>query len=307
MRILATAIMAALSVSAAIAQDAAVPAPAASDPQSAAPAPGSVSKTVVVSVEEPAAAPGGDVPVLAVPDDSLIERQSRIGEDALILEREIEMVNKLNELISRVGFDAALEMWPEMAHRFRSSPMVLESQIRTVQLARDLEVELAGGPDAVKAAEERAAAEAASANAGWTGANPYAGAGGTGLMGPVNAPLAPGAVGVDDNGQPIGPDGQPVETIEAMIDRKVNEQLAMQAAEAPPEPESVSLSYAVSEIFGVNGEMNAIIIARGDGEDRRVKAFAGDKLPGGEDVIRIGSDGVVIRDAEGAEVTIPVR
>lgn len=302
MRILATAIMAALSVSAAIAQDAAVPAPAASDPQSAAPAPGSAARTVVVSVEEPAASPGGDVPVPAVPDDSLIERQSRIGEDALILEREIEMVNKLNELISRVGFDAALEMWPEMAHRFRSSPMVLESQIRTVQLARDLEVELAGGADAVKAAEERAAAEAANA-----GASPYAGAGGTGLMGPVNAPLAPGAVGVDDNGQPIGPDGQPVETIEAMIDRKVNEQLAAQAAEAPPEPESVSLSYAVSEIFGVNGEMNAIIIARGDGEDRRVKAFAGDKLPGGEDVIRIGSDGVVIRDAEGAEVTIPVR
>jgi hypothetical protein len=78
----------------------------------------------------------------------LIRRQARIGEDILVLDREIRRAEAVQSLVSQMGYEAFLAAYPDLAASFAESPILLQAEIDTLGLKRELERLRKGEADA---------------------------------------------------------------------------------------------------------------------------------------------------------------
>jgi hypothetical protein len=78
----------------------------------------------------------------------LIERQSRIGEDILVLDREIRRAEAVKALVAQMGYEAFLSAYPDLAAAFAESPILLQAEIDRLELLRTLERARSGEPEA---------------------------------------------------------------------------------------------------------------------------------------------------------------
>jgi hypothetical protein len=64
----------------------------------------------------------------------IIERQSRIGEELLILEREIRRIQQVQVLVDLIGVEATLSNFPEFTDIIQGTPLELNARIRKAEL-----------------------------------------------------------------------------------------------------------------------------------------------------------------------------
>lgn len=96
------------------------------------------------NAQEAAPAPGADDPIVAgevarLKDLDLILRQSKIGEDILILDREVARAEALKALIAEIGPDGFRAAYPELAAALENSPMMLRAEKDVAELAAEIQ------------------------------------------------------------------------------------------------------------------------------------------------------------------------
>lgn len=227
--------------------------------------------------------PGDDAPVTMSPEfagGTTVGQVSKIGEDILILQQDQKRLVEIKALIGQVGIENAITLYPELMSGMDTSPIALEAQLARVRTLNELreEVARANGPTEYEKqlADEQAAAEQSGAQ------------GGDDLMN----------MQISDTGQPdmaAVQSGLTREDVAAIIeeDRLRQEQEAM--LKNAPQPGSLS----VSEIYGANGQMVALL----SDSVSTYKVRVGDDVPEIGVVSSITRDGVVVtRDGQTTEV-----
>lgn len=81
----------------------------------------------------------------------LIQRQSRIGEDILVLDRDIRRAEAVKALVAQMGYEAFSAAYPDLAASFAESPILLQAEIDALALQRELDRARKGETEAPEA------------------------------------------------------------------------------------------------------------------------------------------------------------
>lgn len=207
----------------------------------------------------------------------IIDRQSRIGEDVLILQRENDRIKALEELIAAVGLEGLRALYPDLAVSIETSPLALRSQLEVVQLVNELE-EAINGPK-----EETPPPEAPVASA----------AGDEPPRGFIEMDIAP--AGTIAGAEQMTPED--IERLREEEREKVRKEMELEMIEANRLP-----PVSLREIYGSGAEAWAVISVEGE----KVKVRPGDSLPGGMTIKTIGQDSIELQNGE-ETVTLSIR
>lgn len=227
--------------------------------------------------------PGDGAPVIMAPDfvgGTTVGQVSKIGEDILILQQDQKRLTEIRTLINQVGVENAMLLYPDLMAGLDTSPIAIEAQLARVRTLNELreEVAKASGPTEY---EKQMAGEQA--------ANGAAAQGGDDLMN----------MQISDTGQEMvvasAEPGLTREDVAAIIEEERLRQEQDTMLDNAPQAGSLT----VSEIYGANGQMVALV---GDGAST-YKVRVGDELPEHGVVSSITRESVVItKDGESTEV-----
>lgn len=203
----------------------------------------------------------------------IIRRQALISERKLILDREFQLIESMQEIVDEVGMEGLKAFYPELASLVEDSPMALQAEIDRAELLAEIK-ELQGGETASEPAAE-AGAEAEPA---------------PGLQGIMEVSVAPVGASVDDD--PLA---------EMRAREAALEELRNVAAGAPqeplPAPEALPdnlfrapTDIQVIEIYGLANDLRAVI-AEGPGVTTTLRA--GDVLRNAT-ILSVGPAGVTV-------------
>jgi CHASE3 domain sensor protein len=218
-------------------------------------------------------------------ETNIVEEQSRIGEDILIIGRQTERAEAIDKLVEYLGSDAFRKLYPELAETLDKSPILLRADKNRADLELSLkavehEIENFGIPTEDEAEDE-----------------------------------APVAITEDGEINPVI-----LEAIEKMIserDAAVEEKIAAAREEAANEVlEQLSAGrfmgdpnidsgsgedaynhaqpVSLREIYGSGGKFTAVILQGSE----RTRIYEGDILNDGSEVEKITDNSVVIRNGE---------
>lgn len=227
--------------------------------------------------------PGDGAPVIVSPDfvaNTTIGRVSRIGDDILILQQDQKRLNEIKTLINQVGIENAMILYPDLMAGLDTSPIAIEAQLARVKTLNELREEVAKSgisPDAASA--------------------------------PNAADYGPGtdllsmrvSDSVSDLGEaPMDESADPAltrEDVAAIIEeerlRHEQDQMIKKSSRSGPS------EFSVSEIYGANGQMVALI---SDGLST-YKVRVGDEIPDSGKVRSITRESVIItKDGDSMEV-----
>lgn len=199
--------------------------------------------------------------------DNVVQRKIGLGLELKLLQDEIQRMDSIGKLIEALGVDGFKASFPDLYEQLKSSPAILEAEIKYHELQHQLE-----------AAKEGPKPEEETLDAAQ-------------LLTPR------------DDGSAFfmmpEPDVQPIPDIPEPIDPAA-ELLEEPLPEAPPEPVDVSIS--LREVYGIAGSYYAIIM---HGEER-VRVSKGDQLPGETEIRDIG-DGYIDIIRRGEEIRIRIQ
>jgi len=192
----------------------------------------------------------------------LLQRQNKVGEDSLIMDREIARTSKIKSLIADLGVEGFRAAYPELYREIKSSPMVLESEIRFHELQHDLK-KAKLGPEEVKKVETPPPAPQPRDD------------GSSVFQMPQNAVV-----------QPERPE-RPVRPSAAIAEAE---------AEAARKKDEEAKAVSVREIYGSQGNYIAVVL---HGKDEKIRVRSGDILPNNTLIKEIDAKSVtVVRDGK---------
>jgi hypothetical protein len=76
--------------------------------------------------------------VARLDENGYIARQSRLGEDILLLGQELQRLQALKTLVEEIGPEAFRRAFPDYADMLADSPLMLQAEIEVVELRREL-------------------------------------------------------------------------------------------------------------------------------------------------------------------------
>lgn len=185
----------------------------------------------------------------------VVERQAAVGEDILIIDRELRRAEAIDKLISFTGVEGLREGFPEIYRLMEESPVVLRAEIERAELLADLEA--ARNPVPEEAAED----VAEQLRARDDGSSFFT----SGETGSFALPE-------------VSPD--PV-----IVPSRI---LAEEVPEAQP---IVYEPISLREIYGVGTDLRAVVTLG----DERIRIGAGDELPQDTLVEEVGVDYIDVR------------
>lgn len=261
-------------------------------------------------VAEQAAAPNGAASERSLPEEmdpftardvrrldreGVLDRQKRVGEDILVMEREIARADQVGKLIETLGHEGFREAFPEIYASLQDSPLILTSKIKYHELQHELEKAIEGPRE-----EETPAADAE------TVAGPRDD-GSSFFALPQPSGPAPLQLAAGNGAAPTMPipdqliPAVPPSTLILSLGEGEAATAGEDAAVLEPAPEPFA-PISLREIYGLGSDYQAIITLG----DERVRIFAGDKLPDGTEIRAIGKDHVIIiRDEQ--EIRLGIR
>ncbi|MCW3782572.1 hypothetical protein [Defluviimonas salinarum] len=221
----------------------------------------------------------------------VISRQSDLGEDILIIDREIKRAESISTLLTYMGIDGFKKTYPELAELMENSPVVLRAELDKQTLKKEIEAAKSDLEQAVAANNAPAPRDDGSSFFELPGAaaaadgRPAPTLGGiTPLADPAAIDMAAlAALGIAAPGALPAPAGEILtETPEV----------------APAEPEIKDIPISLREVYGVSDDFTAVIMHG----DERIRVRAGDALPNdtviefvGEDYIKLKRRGETVR------------
>lgn len=205
-------------------------------------------------------------------DGGIIDRQARIGEDMLVIGREVERIQAIRDLLSLLGVEGLRAHYPDLAESLEGSPLVLSSRITEAELEAELEEALSRDEDADDLLDVTSS---------------VAPVGGDTLM---DAPVRtdgestePAENEIDNLRQDLE---QMMQASRQEITRNIMAELDGRLPEQEEQRRERPREISLREIYGARGEYRAIIRFG----DRRVQVREGDELPGDITIEEIGSD-----------------
>lgn len=212
----------------------------------------------------------------------IVGAQARIGEDILIIDRQIRRAEAIQTLIGYLGADGFRLHYPQLAAELRDSPLMLQAALDRAKLLADIR----------EANSDAAPAEEA----------PRSRDDGSSFFNQANLQTPPANAG----GRPAPLNGNGVDpAIAAMI----SEQIAalappastLQAAEPVAALQPALAPISLREVYGVSGDLHAIIVHG----DERIRVGVGDVLPNDTTILTIEADAIVIR-RRGVETRVQI-
>lgn len=251
----------------------------------------------------------GDVPVLVMPEDAVdgmttaggdgtereiaeeidpviaaelrrldamgtLERQASMGEDILIIDREIKRAEAIQTLIGYLGADGFKLHYPMLAQQLENSPIMLTADLEHHKLLGEIEVAKAGPA----AAEAPAAPTARDDGSSFLDGGPIA------MPEEVAEAPTPSAL--------LGPDGKFSPEVARLLADEIRKIAAETAKieEAAASSEGRVRGLSLRGVFGAGDALRAVLIM--DGEQRTAKV--GDKLPNDTIVEAIDLDSITL-------------
>ena len=208
----------------------------------------------------------------------VISRQAGVGEDILIMDRELKRAQSIDSLIALMGVDGFRTTFPELYELLKDSPIMLRAEIQRHELIGALKV-AKDGPEPEKKIDAALRPRDD----------------GSSFFQMPEPPVAPG------NGMPP-PVSQNAPPAEAAEDVTPADALAPAPALAKPQAVVVSIPISLREVYGLDGEFYAIITHG----DERIRVSEGDVLPG-ETTIKAIGDGYIDIIRRGEEIRIRIR
>ena len=249
-------------------------APAPASPE-AAPAPAPADAAPLAAAVDPAAAPAeasgepAPPPVVLAPTFNTageIARRSELRREMETIAVDTERLAALQAVVDRIGVDNAVALYPDLAATIAYSPMGLEALKKEITLINEVRALMETKPD--EAAEAQAPADPAAI------ADPSQAA--SSIM---NMPVAvPGAAPTMTRDE-----------VMAMISEATEEEQQAEA-EAAQSDSGAAMSFMVSEIYGTEDSMIAVLKAGGS----QIKVRQGDELPDGSVVTSVSTTGVSV-------------
>ena len=214
----------------------------------------------------------------------IVGAQARIGEDILIIDRQIRRAEAIQSLIGYLGVEGFKLEYPQLAADLEGSPILLQADLTKAQLLA--EIRAANSNDEV--AEE----------------TPKPRDDGSSFFDQAN--MQPPQL--SPNGRPLPTGGTGAQVLDPAIAALIAEEVAKatesliaeEEARVEAEPEYVPIS--LREVYGLNGQLYAIIIHG----DERIRVTAGDRLPNDTLIQSIEPEAMTIL-RRGQETTIRIR
>jgi len=225
---------------------------------------------VAIAQDSGSAAPAEDPVVSAevarLQDLNLILRQSKLGEDILILDREVARAEALKALITEIGPDGFRAAYPELAAALEGSPIMLRAEKEVAELAAELAAVTA--PAAEPAPQASAAVPRSDGSDLLRGGKPEQG------VGDVANDLTDQTAAVAALMEEL-----------AKSSAAVTQDAPLMGGGEPP---------SLREIHGLSGEYEAVVSQGSE----RIQVIKGDSLPGGFVVEAIGENWIDLRRGE---------
>lgn len=227
-----------------------------------------------------------------VRDTGLIARQSDMGEGLLLMERQLNFAENVNQLISIMGPDVEIEVAPGVYQSYADTPAGRKAELELLRLEQEAQF---ANLDFELKLKEREAALIIPPEGTEFGPDgellPLRSDGGE--FQDINGAPATGAV------DPLtGLDQAALDALTAKVTEQVKATMPQPEA-APAEPVPL---YSLREIFGSEGDYLAVISSGND----RVRVRAGDDLPNGIKVLAVGDDYVEI-ETDGVTSRLSIR
>ena len=219
----------------------------------------------------------------------IIERQARIGEELLIIEREIRRVQQIQTLMEIIGYEGVLTLYPEMADVIEGSPLEIRARLRQAELERDLQEALNPGTDEANG----------QTTAGAGGDVPLAHP--TGIMDAPVAPRPDGEPTATEQMEQADPQGFETALEEARQQIMAEMQAELERLTSSGDAQSAQ-PISLREIYGSPGNLRAVVFHGAE----RIQVREGDTLPGGVTVRAIGQDYIDL-DRSGREIRLSLR
>lgn len=220
-----------------------------------------------------------------VKSTGLIERQSEMGQGLLLMQRQVQFAEQVNQLIDILGPDAQIEVAPGVFQSFANTPAGKRAQLDMIELDRSAEL-ASIEYDRKKQLDELDFEKNLAALTPEEKA-PVAVAGG------LLPPRSDGSEfqSMDGSAAPTDPlAGIDPDVVAALSNRITETVRASMPAPAPEAAPAETSGLSLRQVFGANGDFVGIVMI--DGE--RVRVRAGDDLPNGIKVTTVGEDFVEI-------------
>lgn len=220
-------------------------------------------------------------------ESGIIERQAKIGQDILIIEREIRRVKQVQELMELIGYEGVIALYPEMADVVKGSPLEVRARLRQAELERDLDEVL--NPEA-----DSTPSRSVSGDGSGEGSEEAP----TGLM---DAPIAPRPGDASDGARTSG-EQDFTAALEEARQQIMSEMQAELDRRNDPGDEQSAQPISLRAIYGTRGNLRAVIFHGSE----RVQVREGDTLPGNVTIHTIGQDFILL-DRAGREIRLSLR
>jgi len=202
----------------------------------------------------------------------VVGAQARIGEDILIIDRQIRRAEAIQTLIGYLGVEGFKLQYPHLAADLKDSPILLQADLTKAQLLAEIR---AANSDEEVVKDVPQPRDDGSSFFDQASMQPP-------QLSPSGRPLPTG----DNSAKTLDP--AITALIEAEVAKATERLMEETESEVEPEPEYVPIS--LREVYGLNGELYAIII---HGEER-IRVRAGDRLPNDTLIQSIEPDAMTI-------------
>lgn len=232
--------------------------------------------------------------VRRIDGEGVVGRRKKVGEDILLIERDLERAAKISDLVNGMGHEAFRVTYPDLYRMIEDSPIILKSRITQQEMMNDYLVALRGPEPAESPASETAAEPEVRADGSsyfeLPGAvPPQVDEEGSGEI--VEPPAveddetSPAQAMLEDGGDAADSDDELILTdVQSAVDLEIRENISLR------------------EVYGMGADRRAVIL---HGKDR-IMIRVGDELPGRTTVKAIDATSIVIlRDDE--EMTIKLN
>lgn len=212
--------------------------------------------------------------------EGVVGKQARLGEEILIINRQIRRAEAIKELLGYLGVEGFKKEYPELAEQLKDSPILLEADLNRAKILAEIA--------AIGTEEEAKPLAARDDGSSFFSQN--------GLAMPRDTPIATPSLFTEE--------GELDPALSEIIAQKVAEATAKLAENAPIDTGASAAAQPISlrEVYGLSGSLYAIIVYG----DERIRVAEGDELPSGVQVKAIDPDSItILRD--GVETRIQIK
>ena len=224
-----------------------------------------------------------------VRESGLIARQSEMSEGLLLMERQLQFANNVNQMIGILGPDVQIEIAPGVFKSYADTPAGRKAAAEMARLEQELVAQQLDWEHKQELKRREIEEDLAVEEEPEQGAE-----------GALLPPRSDGGEFQDLGGGAVAQPGDAA-ALQAQIRQQVEAMVEERLAAVEPEPEP-SPALSLRQVFGGNGEYVAVLNANGE----RVRVRSGDDLPGGIKVMAVGEDYVEI-ETNGVSSRLSIR